>query len=181
MAIGRLLARGDPLTLRLPEGQNQTDRYDRLLRYVETADGVDFGMVQLESGNAIARYDSRDGYPKHPREDQYRAAQVATLGSDRSVITTSCAAPSGTTSDNAGSSSGTGAEGAGATAAPSEVNTGEGWWREYGSCSRLKKNTVGHPKGPFSFNNPDETAIYDWFAYGTGHNGDGDNDGLACE
>ena len=29
--------------------------------------------------------------------------------------------------------------------------------------------------------NPAEVDIYDWFQYGTGHRGDGDGDGLACE
>lgn len=28
---------------------------------------------------------------------------------------------------------------------------------------------------------PAEAAIYDWFANGTGNNGDGEGDGLACE
>ena len=89
-AIGRLLATGDPVTLELPEGQNDHDRYDRLIRYVITTDGVDLGLVQLQAGNAIARYDSTDGYPRHPREAAYHAAQIATFGPDGSVITTSC-------------------------------------------------------------------------------------------
>jgi hypothetical protein len=55
------------------------------------------------------------------------------------------------------------------------------WWQQYSSCSRLKKNTVGHPKGPFRADDPAEVDIYNWFQFGTGHSGDGDNDGLACE
>ena len=55
------------------------------------------------------------------------------------------------------------------------------WWRQYSSCTKLKKNTNGHPTGPFSRDNPAEAAVYDWFANGTGNNGDGEGDGLACE
>lgn len=55
------------------------------------------------------------------------------------------------------------------------------WWTRYTSCSKLKKNTAGHPTGPFRQDDPREAAIYDWFANGTGNRGDGDSDGLACE
>lgn len=55
------------------------------------------------------------------------------------------------------------------------------WWKQYTSCTKLKKNPNGHPTGPFSRDNPAEAAIYDWFADGTGNNGDGEGDGLACE
>jgi micrococcal nuclease len=97
-AIGRLVSHGDLLTLVLPDGQNGHDRYDRLLRYVVTAHGTDLGLMQLESGNAIARYDSRDGYPAHSHEAAYRAAQVASVGPNRTVITSSCAAKAATES-----------------------------------------------------------------------------------
>lgn len=160
-AIGRLLATGDPVTLEWPEGQNDRDRYDRLIRYVITADGVDLGLVQLQAGNAIARYDSTDGYPLHPREAAYHAAQIATSGPDGSVITTSCLSS--------------------APQAIASWDSGDGWWVQYSSCTKLKKNTVGHPTGPFSADDPVEADIYDWFAYGTGNRGDGDGDGLACE
>lgn len=163
-AIRRLVSAGDQVTLVLPAGQNDRDRYDRLVRYVVTARGVDLGLVQLQAGNAIARYDSTDGYPHHPRQDAYRAAQVATPGPDGSVLTSACrtAAP--------------------AKVAPVVVTSGDDpWWRQYASCAKLKKNTVGHPKGPFRRDDPDEAAIYQWFAEGTGFRGDGDSDGLACE
>lgn len=55
------------------------------------------------------------------------------------------------------------------------------WWTEYTSCAQLKKNTAGHPTGPLSKDDPQGAAIYDWFANGTGHRGDGDFDSLACE
>lgn len=51
-----------------------TDRYGRLLRYAEV-DGSDVGLALIERGLAVARYDSRTGQP-HPREAEYRAAQV---------------------------------------------------------------------------------------------------------
>lgn len=163
MAIGRVVAPGAPVTLELPDGQNDTDHYERLLRTVTTSDGVDLGLMQLEAGHAIARYDSRDGYPSHPREASYHAAQTATQGPNRTVVTTGCqesglapppvAAPGG----------------------------GERWWEQYSSCTKLKKSGSGHPTGPFSRFDPAEAAIYEWFAFGTGNRGDGDGDGLACE
>lgn len=58
-------------------GDGERDRYDRELAYVH-ADGKDVGEVLLRFGLAVARYDSRDGYGRHDREDYYRAidAQV---------------------------------------------------------------------------------------------------------
>ena len=75
--LRELLAPGDPLTLQLPPGQNAEDRYGRLLRHVFTADGVDVALRQLEAGLAVARYDSTDGYPEHPYEREYHAAEAA--------------------------------------------------------------------------------------------------------
>ena len=160
MAIRRLVAVGDSVTLELPPGQNDRDRHGRLVRYVSTAAGVDLGLMQLEAGNAIARYDSTDGYPAHPREAAYHAAQLASPGPDGSVITLACRA------------------GAPATVAPS---MGDRWWEQYSSCAKLKKNTLGHPTGPFDRDDPAQAEIYDWFANRTGNPGDGDGDGLACE
>ena len=61
------------------------DRYGRLLRYVDVGavgavgavDVVDAGLSLIEDGWAIARYDSRDGYGAHPRQEQYVAADLA--------------------------------------------------------------------------------------------------------
>lgn len=53
------------------------DRYDRLLRYVDVGK-VDAGLRLIEEGLAIARYDSRDGYGRHPREDRYVRADEDT-------------------------------------------------------------------------------------------------------
>jgi hypothetical protein len=52
------------------------DRYGRLLRYV-TAGSTDVGLAQIKNGFAVARFDSRDGYGEHPREDAYIAADRA--------------------------------------------------------------------------------------------------------
>ena len=51
-------------------GTDDRDRNGRLLRYVDIGD-VDAGRILIEEGFAIARYDSRDGYPKHDRETDY--------------------------------------------------------------------------------------------------------------
>ncbi len=159
-AIEDVLNFGDTVYLEAPRGQNDQDHFGRLLRYVITEDGTDVGRMQLDLGNAIARYDSRDGYPSHPKEEEYHDAQIATLNADGSPRALGCkkqAAPK----------------------TPAELEGG--WWKQYSSCTKLKKNTAGHPRGPFDVNDPNEKEIYDWFAYGTGNNGDGDGDGLACE
>ena len=54
----------------LGESDEDRDQYGRLLRYVDRG-AVDAGLKMIESGLAIARYDSRDGYGRHPREDRY--------------------------------------------------------------------------------------------------------------
>ena len=46
------------------------DKYDRLLRYIEV-EGIDVGLNLISNGFAIARYDSRDGYGPHDRENEY--------------------------------------------------------------------------------------------------------------
>jgi endonuclease YncB( thermonuclease family) len=48
------------------------DRYGRTLAYLRTADGRDVGSVLLRRGFAVARYDSLDGYPAHPKQASYR-------------------------------------------------------------------------------------------------------------
>jgi endonuclease YncB( thermonuclease family) len=57
--------------------RDDTDKYGRLLRYVDLPDGTDTGLAQIQAGLAIARYDSRDGYGHHPRQEQYIAADEA--------------------------------------------------------------------------------------------------------
>lgn len=63
-ALLAVVAPGDGLVLELPEGQNDEDRHGRLIRYRTTGAGVDPGKLQLEAGNAVARYDSRGRLPR---------------------------------------------------------------------------------------------------------------------
>jgi endonuclease YncB( thermonuclease family) len=65
-----------PVVLSHPEGVDETDQYGRLLRYVETFEGLDPGLELIRGGAAIARYDSRDGYGSHPREGAYITADL---------------------------------------------------------------------------------------------------------
>jgi hypothetical protein len=69
----------------LRKSDEDVDRYGRLLRYIDIPPSqsgvgrrVDAGLNQIRSGFAIARYDSRDGYGYHPREDVYIAADNGT-------------------------------------------------------------------------------------------------------
>lgn len=61
----------------LPGARSDSDRYGRLLRYVEV-DGVDANLAMIAAGMAVARYDGLDGYGRHPRQDAYRATDAAT-------------------------------------------------------------------------------------------------------
>ena len=66
-------------TVATPAGaRDDVDRYGRVLRYVETAT-FDAGLVLINEGLAHARYDGRDGYGTHPRQDGYVAADAATV------------------------------------------------------------------------------------------------------
>ena len=76
-ALARLVA-DRPITL-VPGARDDRDRYDRLLRYLDVGT-VDAGLELIRAGHAIARYDSRDGYGRHPREDVYVAADAASVG-----------------------------------------------------------------------------------------------------
>ncbi|MCR2824489.1 thermonuclease family protein [Microbacterium sp. zg.Y909] len=67
--LGAFLSEG-PVTLVAVPGHDDTDRYGRLLRYVRV-DGRDAGAHMLQTGWAVARYDSRDGYDGHPLEAEY--------------------------------------------------------------------------------------------------------------
>ena len=73
--LRRTLA-GNTLTL-TKAGLTDRDKYGRLIRYVDVGE-QDAGMGQIMGGFARARYDSRDGYGRHPRQDDYMAADAAT-------------------------------------------------------------------------------------------------------
>ena len=38
-----------------------------------SGNGVDVGGALIKAGLADARYDSRDGYPRHPKQTRYRS------------------------------------------------------------------------------------------------------------
>ncbi|NYI99959.1 endonuclease YncB(thermonuclease family) [Nocardioides thalensis] len=79
----RELVGGQAVTL--GESDEDRDQYDRLLRYVDIG-AMDAGYRLIRDGLATARYDSRDGYGRHPREDAYIAA-------DRRSADITCAPP----------------------------------------------------------------------------------------
>jgi endonuclease YncB( thermonuclease family) len=56
--------------VRLKAPADDRDRYGRQLRYVDIG-SHDAGLRLIKSGLAVPRYDSRDGYGRHPREDLY--------------------------------------------------------------------------------------------------------------
>jgi len=72
------LVAGKGVTL-VAGAQDDRDRYDRVLRYLDTEDGIDVGLALIEAHRAISRYDSRDGYGRHDREDLYVAADQGVI------------------------------------------------------------------------------------------------------
>jgi len=75
--------------------------------------GVDVGGALIKAGLADARYDSRDGYPRHPKQARYRAWDVrypdtrcsgTSSGAGASDTYTGCRAygPDGTSVDDQG-------------------------------------------------------------------------------
>ena len=83
-AASQLAPAGQRIKLVNPDSVRTTDRYGRLLRYVEvtgsgstsSVDVVDVGYSLLLNGLAEPRYDSEDGYQWHPRESAYRATKA---------------------------------------------------------------------------------------------------------
>ncbi len=59
-----------------PGARDDVDKYGRLLRYLDLGNGTDANLAMIESGHTIARYDSRDGYGRHARQDAYVAADA---------------------------------------------------------------------------------------------------------
>ncbi|MEI3866981.1 thermonuclease family protein [Microbacterium sp. CCNWLW134] len=64
-----------PLTMVPVEGRDDKDQYGRLLRYVRV-NGQDAGAHMVQTGWAIAKYDSRDNYGGHPLEGDYVASDA---------------------------------------------------------------------------------------------------------
>jgi micrococcal nuclease len=130
--------------------RDDRDRYGRLLRYVD-ADGVDAGLTLIERGLAVARYDSRDGYGRHDRQDRYVAADAATAHTCGVVSP----AAGGTPTPRPTSPSGGGGSGPG---------TGpNGAWR---NCTEARE----HGAAPVRAGDP-----------GYGVHLDRDRDGVGCE
>lgn len=86
--VARIAPIGSVVQLFTSPGTDDKDKYSRLLRYVQT-ERADLGMSQITAGLAIARYDSRDGYSAHPKQDEYILA-------DESTPNLSCAPPTPT-------------------------------------------------------------------------------------
>lgn len=134
--------------------RTDTDRYGRLLRYVEV-DGVDVNLEMIRSGRAIARYDSRDGYGRHPREDLYVSTDASTPS------TNNCTPAPG------GAKSGGGSGGAKSGGAPGGGTSSGGTDPRFGTCKAAKAAGYG---GYVRGVDPE----YEWYR-------DGDGDGIACE
>lgn len=143
---------GRPVVL-VPGARDDRDRYGRVLRYLDV-DGRDLNLEMIRSGHAIARYDSRDGYGRHAREDAYVAADansppVAGCGGSSRPATTAPAPTYGfapPTSSVAGS----------VTLDP-----------RHGSC----RQAIAAGLGPYVRGQDPE---YDWYR-------DADSDGIVCE
>jgi endonuclease YncB( thermonuclease family) len=108
----KLVPVGSRVTLTRPKGNNNTDRYGRYLRYV-SRNGIDVGGALIKAGLADARYDSRDGYPRHPKQARYRSWDArypdkrctgTSTGTGASDTYTGCRAygPGGTSVDDQG-------------------------------------------------------------------------------
>ncbi len=65
----KLAPSGTMISLHNPRSVQNRDAYDRLLRYVGP-EGIDIGLRQIRAGSR-ARYDSRTGYDRHPRQEKY--------------------------------------------------------------------------------------------------------------
>lgn len=151
--------------------RDDRDRYDRILRYVDVG-GTDAGLALIEQGLARARYDSRDGYGPHPREDVYVAADAAMPDITCEFGSPGSAPPAGAAPTD---------EGGG--------DVGHGDTTVYTNCAALNQvypggvarsdvtgNTVRGVLRPFGTPPHVDDALY---ARNTAR--DGDKDGIACE
>lgn len=143
------------------------DAYGRLLRYVDVQ-GTDAGLTLIEAGLAIARYDSRDGYGRHPREDDYVAADAATPHRCAVPLPSPTAAPAPVPPD----------DGSDGTAAANP------WGAD--TCHPAYDPCVPPPSAVGDLDCPDIRAAYPGGvsvdpAHGDPHRLDGDGDGHGCE
>ena len=80
------------VTLTMGGDGEDLDPYGRALRYVDTTEG-DAGLALLNGGHVLARYDSRDGYGRHDREDDYIAADASSPAVACSTVPTTTELP----------------------------------------------------------------------------------------
>lgn len=166
-ALARLVA--DQTVTLVTGARDDRDRYGRLLRYLDIGT-VDAGLELIRAGHAIARYDSRDGYGRHAREDVYVAADTASL----SV----CATPTPAATPPPA-----------ATSAPPMAPTSAVAIQVFRNCAELNVvytggvarvgvagNTVSGTLRPFGI-----TPHFDDALYQANVARDGDKDGVACE
>ncbi len=176
-ALARM-ALGQDVTL-VAGARDDRDQYGRILRYVDV-EGIDAGLELIRGGFAIARYDSRDGYGRHPREDVYVAADLASLpicgaptATPAPATPTATVTPTGTVSPTA-------------TATPAGPASSV---QVFPNCAALNQvypggvarvgvtgNTVSGQLRPFGV-----TPVFDDELYAANSARDGDGDGIACE
>lgn len=72
MHLRKLISHG--LKLQNPKSVKDRDRYGRLLRYVKAPRRGDAGLSLVKAGLARPRYDSTDGYQRHPKQPAYYRA-----------------------------------------------------------------------------------------------------------
>lgn len=160
-ALSRIVE-GKVVTL-VPGARDNRDAYGRLLRYLDV-EGRDAGLELIQAGHAIARYDSRDGYGRHPREAAYVAADAASPNACGRVSASAPTAPPP----------------AATAVAPVQV---------FRNCADLNAiypggvarvgvtgNTVSGSLRPFGI-----TPLFDDALYEANRARDGDADGIACE
>ncbi len=158
-ALGRIVL-GQAVTL-VSGARDDRDRYGRLLRYLDVG-GRDAVLELIRAGHAIARYDSRDGYGRHPREDAYVAADAASVNV--------CAAPAAASTPPAAVTA--------ATPIQAFRNCAELNAVYPGGVARLgvTGNTVSGSLRPFGVRPHFDDALYE-----ANRARDGDKDGIACE
>lgn len=74
----RELVAGKTVIVFAADQRETHDRYGRELGTVIVDGGVDIGRTLIAEGYANARYDSRDSYGGHEREQEYRDLDAAT-------------------------------------------------------------------------------------------------------
>jgi micrococcal nuclease len=151
-----------PVTL-TPGARDDRDRYGRILRYVDVGD-TDAGLKLIQDGYAVARYDSRDGYGKHTREDAYVAADAAT--SHRCGVTSPATSGSSTSSGSAGSgsagsSTSSGSSGSSTSSGSSGSSTSSGTGTSSDGVVKKSRSDICHAPGTTYYSRTTNFTPYD--------------------